>query len=60
MGTSEEAIKNIDDGLEAASCITIEESLGHAVLTGIMTAEEALWCLDAYEKSLTNGKINRD
>ena len=48
---SDYAVERIDEGLEAASHISIEASLGHAVLTGVMTAQEAYDCLIAYEKA---------
>lgn len=45
------AVSRIDEGLEEAEAITIEHALGHAVLRGLMTAEEAYECLEAYERA---------
>lgn len=45
------AIQRIEEGLEEAGLITIEQSLGHAVLKGEMTASEAYDCLDAYQRA---------
>lgn len=44
-------IEDIDKGIEEAAAITVEQSLGHAVLHGVMTIEEATLCLEAYERS---------
>lgn len=44
-----EAIKLIDEVLDSPP-ITIEHSLMHAVMNNRMTMEEAIECLDAYEK----------
>ena len=44
------SIERIDQGLEEVGSITIEESLGHAVKNGVMSASEAMDCLEAYHK----------
>lgn len=48
------AVDCIDKGIEEAEAITIEHSLGHAVLRGLMTAEDAYDCLLAYERAFIN------
>lgn len=48
------AVEQIDIGLEEAQHITrfdIETSIGHAVMHGIMTAEEGLEALEAYDRA---------
>lgn len=45
------AIEHIDEALEAVEHLTIEHSLGQAVLSGTMSAEEARECLEAYERT---------
>lgn len=48
---SDYAIEQIDQGIDEATHITVEQSLGHAVLKGTMTAQEAYECLGAYERT---------
>lgn len=48
---AEYAVSRIDEGLEAVEKMTIEHSLGHAVMRGLMTAEDAYDCMSAYEKA---------
>lgn len=36
---------------------SLERSLGHAILGGAMTAEEAMECIDAYERTFNPGEI---
>lgn len=45
------AVSRIDEGLEAVERMTVEHSLGHAVLRGLMTAKDAYDCLQAYERA---------
>jgi hypothetical protein len=48
------AVGCIDKGIEEAEAITIEHSLGHAVLKGLMSVEDAYECLEAYERAFIN------
>lgn len=45
------AIERIDMGLELATSVGVEQSLGRAVLNGMMTAEEAYDRLEAYDEA---------
>lgn len=45
------SIECIDKGLEAVERMTVEHSLGHAVMRGLMTAQDAYECLEAYENA---------
>lgn len=48
---SDYAIERIDEGLEAVEKMTIEHSLGHACMKGLMDAQMVYDCLGAYERA---------
>lgn len=48
---AEYAVSRIDEGLAEVERMTIEHSLGHAVIRGLMSAQDAYDCLGAYERA---------
>lgn len=57
MGESnaDRAIRAIDEGIEEAANITIEQALQHAIDAGRMSIKDAEECLEAYNRAFNGG-----
>lgn len=52
----EEALRRIDEGIQQAAAITIEDGINFAIERGYMTIEEGEKCLESYINTFLKGQ----